>query len=127
VRSPFCCNGGSGAHRTGLLAATFRSVVDVAWRRRSDELWGGDLLRGDRGGVKHEQRPKIWREIEREGGHRSSPLSRGGGGFPLVAVRYEELEGGFGLYSRPAGGARGRGAVPGMSDAQRRQDVGAAR
>jgi hypothetical protein len=42
---------------------------------------GGDLLRGDQGGVKHGQRQKIWREIERgRGGHQCSPLSRGGGG-----------------------------------------------
>jgi hypothetical protein len=86
---------------------------------------GGDLLRGDRGGVKHGRRPKIWREIERgRGGHQCSPLSRGGGGgggrdFPPVTVRYEELEGDFGLYRRRAGGARGRGAEPGASGAQR--------
>jgi hypothetical protein len=115
-----------------------RELIEQACRRRHFGRWwmwrgdgapvscgGGDLLRGDQGGVKHGQRPKIWREIEREGGHRSSPLSRGGGGFPLVAVRYEELEGGFGLYSRRAGGARGRGAEPGASGTQRRRDVGA--
>jgi hypothetical protein len=39
TRSPFCHNGGSGAHRTAMAAAALRSVVDVVWTRRFGKLW----------------------------------------------------------------------------------------
>jgi hypothetical protein len=54
---------------------------------------GGTCSREIRGGVKHGRRPKIWREIERVGGHRSSRWRSKAAGNTSIAADSGRLGG----------------------------------